>query len=249
MRGLHSLGTIGYGLCNRGAGQRPAMAEHRTSILRQATGGAFGSAAPFIAIFAAVAILAACQPLSARLGGPNGSAAATVAGTGGTPLLDRNVEAPDVFRALDEGLWDGRPSLGGIWVAAPEVTDPERVLMRNPSNGQQVVGALFRRERITPGPPLQLSSEAAVALGILAGSPTEIEVVALREADPPPPEAEPLVEPATIPDADEGAPVAAAAPDAPPLRTGILGRLFRRTPPDGGLSSEPVTDIAPAPET
>ncbi len=43
-----------------------------------------------------------------------------------------------------------------------------------------VTGALFRRERENPGPRLQLSSDAAEALGILAGQPTEIKVTALR---------------------------------------------------------------------
>lgn len=102
----------------------------------------------------------------------------------GAVRLDSDVEAPEIFRAEDEALWDGRPSLGGVWVAAPDVREPERVLMRNLDNGVTTIGALFRRERITPGPPLQLSSEAAVALGILAGAPTRIEVVALKEGEP-----------------------------------------------------------------
>ena len=38
-----------------------------------------------------------------------------------------SVEAPDVFQVAEAGLWDGRPSLGGIWVAHPDVTQPERV--------------------------------------------------------------------------------------------------------------------------
>ena len=68
-------------------------------------------------------------------------------------------------------------------MAHPDVTDPERVIMRNPANGQSVVGALFRRERENPGPPLQISSDAAEALGILAGAPTAITVVALRREE------------------------------------------------------------------
>lgn len=98
-----------------------------------------------------------------------------------TTLVEREVEAPEVFQAIEEGLWDGRPSLGGIWVAHPDVTDPERVMIRNASNGKFVVGALFRRERETPGPDFQASSEAAAALGMLAGAPTQLEVVALRK--------------------------------------------------------------------
>ncbi|WP_142634815.1 SPOR domain-containing protein [Ruegeria faecimaris] len=91
-----------------------------------------------------------------------------------------DVEAPDVFKVTEAGLWDGRPSLGGIWVAHPDVTQPERVRITNTKNNKSVTGALFRRERNLPGPALQLSSTAAAKLGILAGAPTRVEVVALR---------------------------------------------------------------------
>ena len=100
-----------------------------------------------------------------------------------TGSVEQDVERPDVFEVSDRGLWDGRPSLGGVWVAHPDVTDPERVIIRNPANGQSVIGALFRRERENPGPPLQISSDAAEALGILAGAPTAITVVALRREE------------------------------------------------------------------
>jgi len=91
-----------------------------------------------------------------------------------------SVEAPEVFQVAEAGLWDGRPSLGGIWVAHPDVTQPERVLIKNTANNKSITGALFRRERNLPGPTLQLSSAAAEKLGILAGAPTKVEVVALR---------------------------------------------------------------------
>ncbi|WP_342075203.1 SPOR domain-containing protein [Yoonia sp. SS1-5] len=100
-----------------------------------------------------------------------------------TRTTDEDVERPDVFSVSDRGLWDGRPSLGGVWVAHPDVTDPERVIIRNPDNGQSVIGALFRRERENPGPLLQVSSDAAEALGVLAGAPTELSVVALRREE------------------------------------------------------------------
>jgi cell division septation protein DedD len=104
--------------------------------------------------------------------------------------IERDVEAPEVFQAADEGLWDGRPSLGGVWVAHPDVRDPERVIIRNQANGNFVIGALFRRERNNPGPVIQVSSDAAQELGMLAGQPTSLDVVALRretiEIAPPP---------------------------------------------------------------
>ncbi|MEH6738273.1 MAG: SPOR domain-containing protein [Sulfitobacter sp.] len=116
------------------------------------------------------------------IGGANASSQATTP-TG--PTIERDVEAPEVFSVTDQGLWDGRPSLGGVWVAHPDVNEPERVIIRNQSNGKFVVGALFRRERDIPGPSLQISSDAAAALGILAGAPTKLNVTALRKVEEP----------------------------------------------------------------
>lgn len=112
----------------------------------------------------------------------------TVAASQSVQLVERDVEAPDAFQVTEGGLWDGRPSLGGVWVAHPDVTEPERVIIRNQANGAFVIGALFRRERDNPGPSLQVSSDAAAALEMLAGSPTQLQVTALRReevADPP----------------------------------------------------------------
>lgn len=148
-----------------------------------------------------------------------GAASATRASIKPTKLIERDVEAPDVFAATEAGLWDGRPSLGGVWVAHPDVKDPERVVIRNSANGKDVIGALFRRERDIPGPRLQASSDAAVALGMLAGAPVKLEVIALRReeiAPAPPAVAETPAEAATVPQATEVAeatldPVAGAA--------------------------------------
>lgn len=95
-------------------------------------------------------------------------------------LVERDVESPEVFQVTEKALWDGRPSLGGVWVAHPDSDQPERVIIRNKSNGKFVIGALFRRERDNPGPKLQLSSDAASALGVLAGAPTTLNVTVLR---------------------------------------------------------------------
>lgn len=108
-------------------------------------------------------------------------------------LVERDVEAPDAFQVTEAGLWDGRPSLGGVWVAHPDVGEPERVIIRNQANGTFVIGALFRRERENPGPALQVSSDAAAALEMLAGSPTQLQVTALRREEvTQPPEAQPV---------------------------------------------------------
>ncbi|HBM40562.1 MAG TPA: SPOR domain-containing protein, partial [Sulfitobacter sp.] len=92
--------------------------------------------------------LAGCDAVGNVTGGQKGSAAVA---SSSTKLVERDVEAPEVFSVSDQGLWDGRPSLGGVWVAHPDVTDPERVIIRNEANGKFVIGALFRRERDLPG--------------------------------------------------------------------------------------------------
>ncbi|WP_397541377.1 SPOR domain-containing protein [Roseovarius salis] len=143
--------------------------------------------------------------------GPAGAAATE------TRLVERDVEAPEVFEVTAMGLWDGRPSLGGVWVAHPDVDEPERVIIRNTTNSKFVIGALFRRERDNPGPPIQVSSDAAEALGMLAGAPAMLNVTALRKEQQPAPDAEddaaPTEEIATPEDVEETAldPVAGAA--------------------------------------
>ncbi|WP_339717150.1 SPOR domain-containing protein [uncultured Maritimibacter sp.] len=97
--------------------------------------------------------------------------------------VERDVEAPEVFQASDKGLWDGRPSLGGVWVAHPDAKDPERVIIRNTTNAKFVVGVLYKPERSQPGPKIQVSSDAAEALGMLAGQPADLSVTALRREE------------------------------------------------------------------
>ena len=98
-------------------------------------------------------------------------------------IVEREVEAPNVFQVTEVGLWDGRMSLGGVWVAHPDVTEPERVIIRNQTNNTFVIGTLFRLEHSNPDPSLQVSSDAAVTLKILAGLPTHLEVTALRREE------------------------------------------------------------------
>lgn len=139
----------------------------------------------------ALATTAAMALAGCQLGGgtktdtPEGATTAAASTARSVKLVDRDVEAPDVFQVTDEALWDGRPSLGGVWVASDKATDPERVILRNPANGKFVIGALFRREAFNPGPPLQISSDAAAALGMVAGAPATISVTALRREEVP----------------------------------------------------------------
>jgi rare lipoprotein A len=154
----------------------------------------------------------ACSDTGEFMFGSRDAAGAGPTPIGATPLAERDVEAPEVFDITEAGLWDGRPSLGGVWVAHPDATDPERVMIRNTETDSFVIGALFRRERENPGPRFQISSDAAAALDILAGAPTELQVIALRREE---------VAPTTAPVAETGtAPVAeaevAAAPETDP---------------------------------
>ena len=153
-------------------------------------------------------------------------------------LVDRDVEAPDDFQTTDKALWDGRPSLGGVWVAATNVSDPMRVIMRNPANGKFVIGALFRREADNPGPKLQISSDAADALGLVAGEPATINVTALRREEVPattPDASRPLLDTSETvePAADVAADAIAAVAEEPAIQP---------TAP----AAEPVVAVAPA---
>ena len=171
---------------------------------------------------------------------PDGeSAEAPVQGQARTVLKD--VERPDVFNVSDTGLWDGRPSLGGVWVAHPEVTAPERVKITNTSNGESIAGALFRRERDNPGPRFQVSADAAAGLSMLAGQPAELTVLVVRqeeiviEAAPAPvseetpgDDGEILAGAATVDDSGADGP----ATEAPtkPKRPNFFQRLFAKKP-------------------
>lgn len=139
-----------------------------------------------VAVFAPL-LLAGCDQSGnfALLQPKAGGQGAAVEGPRATRLVERDVEAADVFQATDMGLWDGRPSLGGVWVAYPEVKDPERVIIRNTASGKFVIGALFQRQRDVPGPAFQVSSDAAAALGLIAGAPHELNVTALRREEAP----------------------------------------------------------------
>lgn len=172
----------------------------------------------------AVLVLAGCQTGNSSLTGKDGGAPA--ADAQGIVTAEKDIESPGVFNMTGEALWDGRPSLGGVWVAHSSVKDPERVMIRNTKNGKSVVGALFRRERDNPGPSVQVSSDAAEALGMLAGQPSNLSIVALRRqeldltsADEVTPETEAAAaEAAKAADGKKdaaAAPVAATASDAP----------------------------------
>jgi rare lipoprotein A len=187
-----------------------------------------------IALLSVLLGATACTDTAEFVFGSRDAAAAGPASIGATPQLERDVEAPEVFDVTAEGLWDGRPSLGGVWVAHPDATDPERVMIRDLDSGRFVIGALFRRERDNPGPAVQISSDAAVALDILAGAPTTLQVTALRREEAPDPE---------MPTADM--PVAEAEGLIPDEDTSATAAL----PAIAAAAITPAPDVAPALET
>lgn len=168
----------------------------------------------------------------------------------------RDVENAKIFGMTAKGLWDGRPSLGGVWVAHTSVKDPQRVIIRNEANGKSVVGALFRREIDNPGPPLQLSSDAAEALGMIAGQPATLKVTALERVEPTPAPPPVLSKPVAVADV-AAAPAAAAKPGTPATAPAKPGAIATETltgtaaaaieKAAGKPGTKPAAQPAPAP--
>jgi cell division septation protein DedD len=187
--------------------------------------------------------LSACQEGGGLLAQkPADETDAAAAGDSALAVVARDVEAPNVYQLKDEGLWDGRPSLGGVWVAHSDVGEPERVIIRNPANGNSVVGALFRREAANPGPSIQVSSDAAEALGMLAGAPATIEVVALKREELPEPAA---ADPVEFPPAPTE-PVIADAADAPSADGASAVAAAAGLPSTGATGADPIAVTAAA---
>lgn len=145
------------------------------------------------------------------------------AATGTAALLERGADrtdAPEAEHVIAEGLafWDGRPSLGGVWVAAAGVAWSGPVLILDRTTGREAVGHLYPREgpAAEGEPPLRLSSRAAEALGLGGGRLADL-VVRPAPAD---------VDPVPIP-----TPVAAPARAATVAQRGGSVRAPTRRPP------------------
>ena len=180
---------------------------------------------------------------------PDAAPATAAAPSGAGRSAGADIEAPEVFKITAQGLWDGRPSLGGVWVASPDAKDPERVIIRNDATGETVIGALFRRERENPGPPIQISSDAAEALGLLAGQPAKVTITALRREDD-----TPAAAPAATDTADTPKTAEAPAADTGALDTGAVSAAIDKTDtkapvmdPDALAKAAPATVAAAAP--
>ena len=94
--------------------------------------------------------------------------------------LDEKPEILDISAAV---IWDGNQTLGGNWISHPGVDSPERVLIKNISNGKSVVGAIFQQTKKMKSEPALISSDAAKELDIAQNEQTKVQIVAIRVPD------------------------------------------------------------------
>lgn len=210
-----------------------------------------GASAVFCAAF-----LAGCDNAG---NGAGGARTETVNVPGGTlNIQEKDVEAPDVFQMRAKGLWDGRPSLGGIWVAVPDDVQPDRVRITNLENGKRIIGSLFTHDVSIQGPPILLSSDAAAAVGLVAGSPTDIEIVVLRRETVEVVSQEPIGPDADIPDSEDGDQQLAEDGDTTgpegiataALESSVLSAIEETEAPEAAApeTAAPAAAVEPAPE-
>ena len=119
--------------------------------------------------------------------------------TGCNPLINKsnsaknteNVtldEKPEILDISTSVIWDGDQTLGGNWISHPDTASPERVLIKNISNGKAIVGAVFQQTKKTKTGSALISSDAAKALDIAQNEKTKVQIVAVRapeSSDPP----------------------------------------------------------------
>ncbi len=190
-------------------------------------------------------LIAGCDEMA--LQGNSGGTQSNVVQPGQVVLRveQRDVDKPDVFSFEGRGIWDGRPSIGGLWVQIKTDVDYSRVRITNLDNGREIVGAAFKRDDSFPGPAILVSSEAADPLGMLPGSPAELRVVAIvREeveimGDAPSAPADPVAAPIPVPVQDADQPAADAAAQSAEASDDTFV-----APPD---DTQPATQQAQAP--
>ena len=89
-------------------------------------------------------------------------------------------EKPKILDISATVTWDGSPTLGGNWVSHPDINTPERVLIKNISNGKSVVGAIFQQTKNHEKAMAAISSDAAKALSISKNNETKLQIVAIK---------------------------------------------------------------------
>ena len=89
-------------------------------------------------------------------------------------------EKPKILDISTSVIWDGSQTLGGNWVSHPKIKSPERVLIKNTTNGKSVVGAIFQQTKNLNKGLATVSSDAAKALGISKNNETKLQIVAVK---------------------------------------------------------------------
>ena len=89
-------------------------------------------------------------------------------------------EKPQVLDITVSVMWDGSQTLGGNWVSHQDINSPERVLIKNTTNGKSVVGAVFQQTKNLNNGLAAISSDAAKALRVSKNNETNLQIVAIK---------------------------------------------------------------------
>jgi len=125
----------------------------------------------FLLLFSLVSTIVGCSPLTNKAKSTTNTANLS---------LDEKPEILDISASI---IWDGEQTLGGNWISHPNVDSPERVLIKNISNGKSVVGAIFQQTKKMETENAVISSDAARALGISKNNQTKVQIIAVRVAE------------------------------------------------------------------
>jgi len=122
----------------------------------------------FLIVLGLVGIVAGCNPLTKKTKSNKTLTNIT---------LD---EKPEILDMSVSVIWNGEQTLGGNWVSHPSVDSPERVSIKNISNGKSIIGAVFQQTKKIKTEPAVISSDAARALDIVKNEPTKVQIIAIR---------------------------------------------------------------------
>ena len=127
--------------------------------------------AKFLLVLSFVSTIVGCNPLTNKSKSTKNTSNIT---------LD---EKPEILDLSASVIWDGGQTLGGNWISHPDVDSPERVLIKNISNGKSIVGAIFQQTKKMKTGPALISSDAAKALNIAQNEQTRVQIIAVRAAE------------------------------------------------------------------
>jgi hypothetical protein len=127
--------------------------------------------AKFLLVLSFVSTIVGCNPLTNKSKSTKNTSNIT---------LD---EKPEILDLSASVIWDGEQTLGGNWISHPDVDSPERVLIKNISNGKSIVGAIFQQTKKMNTGPAVISSDAAKALNIAQNDQTKVQIIAVRAAE------------------------------------------------------------------